>query len=131
MNHKKPKILYLKSVAWLVIASFILATVLPLHYHLEHESNTELTSHGHVVDLHSLADKSEPSHFDEENDGFAVSPDGTVKNQSKILLALLLAFLFLVIPVLRLTTIRSHIFYFKIKQSFYLNSALLRAPPLH
>jgi len=131
MNYKKSNLLLLKSVSWLVIASFILATILPVHYHLEHSSSSQQKiSHSHVVDLHSFADSLNTPYIDVESDSFTISPDGTSKNQSKTLLSLLLCFVLVVFPLLRLNIIRPHYFYFKIKQNLFINSALLRAPPL-
>jgi len=136
--NKKSNLLLLKSVSWLVIASFILATVLPVHYHLEHNSDTQqkishshvADSHSHVVDLHSFADSLNTPYIDVESYSFTLSPDGTSKNQSKTILALLLCFVLVVFPLLRLGIIRPHYYFFKIKQNLFINSALLRAPPL-
>ena len=126
-----------KSVSWLLIATILLVTLLPAHYHLHHQHNDDISSsttaiHEHVIDLHVLTEKTGQSHHDDEATIIAASPDGMVKkNNPDFFPFILLAMALLLLPALnKRINIQLNYRSTDLNQPYPHFSPLLRAPPL-
>ena len=126
-----------KSISWFLIATILLVTFLPAHYHLHHFDDDVFalssTEHAHVIDLHVLAEEAGQLHHDEDATSIAASPDGIVKKVSPGFSPfILLAIVLLLLPVFS-NRINSQLNYSRtdIKQRYPHFTPLLRAPPLH
>ncbi len=125
-----------KPVSWFLIATILLVTLLPAHYHLHHLYNDETlssaaTTHKHVIDLHVLTEKTGQLHHDDEVTIFAASPDGIMKKSGPDYSPfILLAIVLLLLPAL--ITRKSLLLSYKstnLKQPLPHFTPLLRAPP--
>lgn len=68
-----------KSISWLLIASILILTLLPAHYHIHHAVSEDLAHHEHVIDFHMMAEQTDPSHDTDDLQGFAATPEGVAK----------------------------------------------------
>ncbi len=126
-----------KALSWLLIASILLVTFLPAHYHLHHlyddnTFNVAATAHTHVIDLHVLSDDIGQSHHSDEATSIAVTPDGIRKNSHPDFFPfILLTILLLLVHTLskRINILLCHITTGHKKHHPYF-TPLLRAPPL-
>ena len=120
-----------KSINWILIAAILVATFLPAHYHLHHLSNTDATTHAHVIDLHLVTDTTEQSHHDGDTTSFKAVPDEGVKSSSLFTPFILLALLLIVVPinVIRIN-VRPEFLNNHLKRTYPHFTPLLRAPPL-
>jgi len=126
-----------QSISWLLIATVLLVTLLPAHYHLHHvyendEFSSAATLHEHVIDLHVLTEKSGQHHHDDAVTSIEASPDGIVKKSGSdyfpfILLAISLLLLF---SINRQLVLSCHSARINFKQHYSYLTPLLRAPPL-
>ncbi len=135
MNAGRNLIIRKKSISWLLIATILLVTFLPAHYHLHHLYDEGFASagasHDHVIDLHVLTELTGQSHHDEAA-SIAASPDGMMKKSNPdfspfILLAMVLLLLSVFHKQInsQLNSRSS-----KLDQRYPHFAPLLRAPPL-
>ena len=101
MSKRHNNMISIKTISWSLIAAILLVTLLPAHYHLHHlydeNTNTAITTHKHVIDLHVLSEESGQSHHDEAT-SISASPDGIVKNNAPDFMPfILISFILLVI----------------------------------
>ena len=127
-----------KSISWLLIATILLVTLLPAHYHLHHLYNDETfssaaTTHEHVIDLHVLTEKTGQSHHHDDATVIAASPDGVVKKSNPDFSPfILLAIVLLLLPALnKRLNMQLNYKSTNLKPRYPHFTPLLRAPPLH
>ena len=63
----------------MLIASLLILTLLPVHYHIHHAASEDSAHHDHVIDYHMTAEQTDPSHDSDDLQGFATTPEGVVK----------------------------------------------------
>ena len=127
-----------KPVSWFLIATILLVTLLPAHYHLHHLYNDETlssaaTTHKHAIDLHVLTEETGQSHHNDEVTIFAASPDGILKKSTPDFSPfILLVIVLLLQPVLsKQKSLQLNYRSTNLKQRYPHFTPLLRAPPLH
>lgn len=140
MNAVYKRVYKNKSLSWLLIATILLVTLQPAHYHLHHlyhdktlASMAAIHEHSHAIDLHILTKNTGHAHHDGSTTIFAASPDGIMKkNNADFTPFILLMIVLLLMPVLKIQVKVQH--YFKKTKPQYSHphfTPLLRAPPLY
>lgn len=120
-----------KPVNWFLIVAILIATFLPVHYHLHHQDAADSLAHTHVIDLHFLSGEAEKPHHEIGATNFTAVPDDAVKSKSEVTPFIFLAALLIIISVIQIL-IRTWLEHQKngpprIIPHF---TPLLRAPPL-
>ena len=121
-----------KLLSVLLMASILMVTLLPVHFHLHHISDDYSADHSHAVDLHIIGAKSSHTHDDGHTTIVTPSPERVVEKTGSIIVPFVfLIFILLVIlfssnklRVQRNQNITSTI------NSYRYFSPPLRAPPL-
>ncbi len=133
MTLARNKVIYCRSISWLLVAAVLLTTLLPVHYHLHHLYSADSSTHEHAIDLHLITDNVDQSHHDEDTSIFAATPDVIAKKAySETTSLILLAILLVLLPVLNNSIrIRPGYFDLTLKQHYPFFSPPLRAPPAH
>jgi len=132
MNTWRKQIIYYKSISWLLVAAFLLFTLLPAHYHLHHLFSGNSVTNTQVIDLHLITDKAGQSHHDKDAKILTTAPDRMVKKDNPELFPLILLVVSLILLPLIYCRSGHHLGFsnIRLKQFYYHFSPPLRAPPL-
>jgi hypothetical protein len=122
-----------KAISWVLLAVLLVQIIFPLHFHLHHDTNSEINGHQHIVDSHVLTDTQGTQHLaDEDTHIIKTTPDVISKQNTDtgfdfvllVSLLIVLSIVPLIISRLRQTIENSF-------RSFYYYDLAppLRAPP--
>ena len=121
-----------RSINLLLIATLLLSTVIPAHYHLHHTHSHDPAGHEHTIDLHLVTDNSGQSHHDEDTSFFAATPDVIVKKvHYDAAPFLLMAIILVLTTVFNRIAARSAGSHTRTRRQADYFSPPLRAPPRH
>jgi len=129
-----------KPLIFLLVASLLLLTLLPAHFHLHHISDDDSIAHSHAVDLHIITDKSSHTHNSTtEGDSITIvspSPEGLlIEKIGSVASVFLLLFFVIVLFSFNVNANRNHPGQYyttyppTLRHSYV--SPPLRAPPLY